>query len=373
MAAPAARLAPPTGAFDLSIIIPTYNEAKNIPELLRRTARVVTERFIRCEVLVVDDGSPDGTAEAARQVDVPIVVRVVERNGERGLSQAVVDGLRLARGTWVLVMDADLQHPPESIPQLLAAVRGGADFAIGSRYVQGGQANEFGLYRQLNSRVATLLAVPLLGAKVHDPMAGFFCLRRDLVGTEPLNPIGYKIGLELLVKCRPRHVVEVPIEFAARQAGQSKLDLREQIKYLRHLRRLYDWRWPVLTQAASFCAVGTCGMVVDLTMMTLLMSAWGVFPLARVLSIAAAMVFNFFLNRWVTFLGAARDRWPSQLAKFVAACSLGLLINWSVSNLLYGLLPALRPVYQLLCIAGILAGTASNFLLSRHMVFRPRP
>ena len=91
----------------------------------------MTERNIRCEVLVMDDGSPDGTAQAARQVDVPLVVRVVERTGEKGLSPAVVEGIALARGRYILVMDADLQHPPESVPDLLAAVRGGDTAALG--------------------------------------------------------------------------------------------------------------------------------------------------------------------------------------------------------------------------------------------------
>ncbi len=361
--------APQADVFELSIVVPTYNEAKNVPELLRRIARVVTQKDIRCEVIIVDDNSPDGTAQAAREVDVPLVVRVVERSGPRGLSPAVVDGINLARGTYVLVMDADLQHPPESIPELLAAVRGGAGFVIGSRYVVGGEANEFGFYRILNSKIATLLTVPLVGRHVRDPMAGFFCLRRDLADAEQLNPIGYKIGLELLVKCRPGKIVEVPIRFSPRHAGDSKLTLSEQIKYLRHLRRLYDWRWPTLSQAVLFCAVGTCGMVVDLTLMTLLMFFGVAFPLARVASIATAMVFNFVLNRRITFPGAALRTWKPQLAKFVAACSVGVVINWSVSNALYALIPSLRWAYQLFCIVGIVTGTASNYLLSKYVVF----
>jgi len=369
---PANDTASPTGLFELSVVIPTYNEAGNVAELLRRIARVATEKGIRCEAVVMDDSSPDGTAEAARQTDVPLTVRVVERTGERGLSQAVVEGIGVARGDYVLVMDADLQHPPESIADLLQAVRDGADFVIGSRYVPGGQANEFGFLRQLNSKAATLLAVPLIGRRVRDPMAGFFCFRRDLAKDRPLSPIGYKIGLELLVKCAPKNVVEVPIRFSSRHAGDSKLSLTEQLNYLRHLRRLYDWRWPTLSQAALFCAVGSSGMIVDLGLMMVLMYLGVAFPLARVASILTAMVSNFFLNRWITFLGADRSPWRPQLAKFVAACSLGLVINWSVSNALWALIPSFRRAYQLFCIAGIIAGTLSNYLLSKHVVFRAK-
>ncbi|UCE60844.1 MAG: glycosyltransferase family 2 protein [Phycisphaerales bacterium] len=360
---------PRSSVFELSVIIPTYNESKNIPELLRRIARVVVEKDIPCEVIVVDDNSPDGTAEAAKNVEIPIVVRVIKRTGERGLSQSVVDGLRIAQGMYVLVMDADLQHPPESIPNLLAAVRTGADFVIGSRYVSGGRTNDFSFYRKLNSRVATLLTLPLVGRNALDPMAGFFCLRRDLIDTSPLNPIGYKIGLELLVKCSPQNVVEVPIRFSSRGAGESKLNLAEQLNYLRHLRRLYDWRWPNLSQIGMFCAVGTSGMIVDLTLMTLLMYVGMAFPLARIASIAVAMVSNFFLNRWMTFLRARQGDWSRQLPKFVAACSLGLVINWSISNALWILIPSLRWAYQLFCVVGIITGTASNYILSKYVVF----
>lgn len=360
----------PRTRVDLSIIVPTYNEAGNIPELLRRISRVVTERLIPCEVLVVDDGSPDGTAEAARNVDVPVVVRVIERDGDRGLSPAVIDGISAARGEFVLVMDADLQHPPEALPDLLAAARQGADFVIGSRYAPGGRSQEFGLYRQLNSKIATWLALPLVGRQVRDPMAGLFCFRRDLVAGQALSPVGYKIGLEILVKCRPESVVEVPITFASRHAGDSKMDLAQQVEYVRHLRRLYGWRWPTASQAGLFCAVGTCGMIVDLTLMTLLVALGVVFPVARIGSILTAMVSNFLLNRRITFPDSRQGRKRSQFVRFAAVCSLGLVINWSISNSLYALLPAWRPYYQLFCVAGIMAATLSNFILSKHVAFR---
>ena len=360
----------PGGAFELSIIIPTYNEAGNVPELLRRIARVVTGRSITCEVLVMDDSSPDGTAEAARTTDVPIVVRAVERTGQRGLSPAVIEGIHLARGRYVLVMDADLQHPPESLVDLLQAVRDGADFVIGSRYVPGGTSGEFGLYRRLNSRIATLLAAPLAGRRVRDPMAGFFCFRRDLITDQPLNPVGYKIGLEILVKCRPDTVTEVPIDFGARNAGDSKMTLSQQADYLRHLRRLYDWRWPGISQCILFFAVGGTGMVVDLGIMALLMCANWSFPVARVLSILAAMLWNFLLNRRVTFPDAVKGRADRQLVRFVAVCLLGLCINWAVSNSLYVLIPSMRVYYQLFCIAGIVVASINNFVLSKYVAFR---
>src|SRR5207247_2034186 len=166
------------------------------------------------------------------------------RTANRGLSPAVLDGLRAARHDRLVVMDADLSHPPEKIPDLLAALEGGADFVIGSRYVPGGSTDaEWGLFRWLNSKLATLLARPLTSAK--PPMAGFFAWRRGTfeAGVD-LNPIGYKIGLELIVKCRCRKIAEVPIHFADRKVGQSKLSFREQLRYLQHLRRLFIYQYP---------------------------------------------------------------------------------------------------------------------------------
>jgi dolichol-phosphate mannosyltransferase len=195
------------------------------------------------EILVVDDHSQDGTEEACAVLARTYPLRLLVRRNERGLASAVLHGMRQARGTWLVVMDADLSHPPEAVPSLVAPLRAGkADFVLGSRYVPGGSTEEgWGLYRWLNSKIATLLAWPL--ARVHDPMAGFFALPGRLFeAAEGLDPIGYKIGLELLVKCRCRRVVEVPIHFRNRLHGHSKLSLREQVNYLRHLLRLYRFR-----------------------------------------------------------------------------------------------------------------------------------
>jgi dolichol-phosphate mannosyltransferase len=161
-----------------------------------------------------------------------------------------------ARGDVFVVMDADLQHPPEVIPGLIGALEGGAEFALGSRYTQGGStANKWTLFRKVNSWVATVLARPFAG-RVADPMSGFFALRRSTFerGTR-LAPLGYKIGLELMCKCRVGSVLEVPIHFAARAHGQSKLTVAEQFRYLEHLSRLYDFTFPRLAAYAKFAIV----------------------------------------------------------------------------------------------------------------------
>ncbi len=225
----------------VSIIVPTYHEEANLRPLVGRVGAVMDSDGRACEILIVDDDSRDGTEEAVRQLAERYPVRLVTRTGPRDLSLAVLEGLQQSRGRLLLVMDADLSHPPEQIPRLLDALETPpADFVIGSRYVRGGQTQEgWGAFRRLNSWAATLLCRPLVG-RVTDPMAGFFALRRETFEqADPLDPIGYKIGLELICRCRCRHVREVPIAFANRARGESKLTLEQQARYLVHLSRLY--------------------------------------------------------------------------------------------------------------------------------------
>ena len=229
--------------YDLTVVVPTFREAPNLGLLVPRIVAALEQAGLRGEIVIVDDDSADGTEDVCRTLAATYPVRLLVRKGERGLSSAVLHGMRQARGEVLLVMDADLSHPPEAIPQLFETIRSDdADFVIGSRYAGTGSTEEgWGLYRWLNSKVASLLAWPLSAAR--DPMAGFFALRRSaLDGADRLDPVGYKIGLELMVKCHCRRVREIPIHFSNRVHGASKLTIKEQINYLRHLRRLYWYK-----------------------------------------------------------------------------------------------------------------------------------
>ena len=216
---------------DVSVIVPTYCEAENLPLLVPRIAAACPA----AEILIVDDDSPDATAAVCAELPVRLLVR----KGERGLASAVLYGMHHAQGDVRVVMDADLSHPPEAIPALVDAIRAGADFAIGSRYVRGGRTDaDWSRWRRLMSRVATLLARPLTPAR--DPLAGYFAIPRGTFANGgPFDPVGFKIGLELMVKCDCRRVREVPITFRDRHKGVSKLTGREVVNYLRHLARLY--------------------------------------------------------------------------------------------------------------------------------------
>jgi dolichol-phosphate mannosyltransferase len=170
-------------------------------------------------------------------------VRIVVRKGERGLATAVIHGIEASSGDIVVVMDADLSHPPSAIPTMLERLRrGDSDFVLGSRYVEGGSIHDdWSLFRRLNSVIPSLLARPLCPLK--DPMSGFFAFRRaDMPDAARLSPVGYKIALEIYVKGYFNNPSEVPIHFADRQHGESKLSLKEQLNFIRHLGRLYAFK-----------------------------------------------------------------------------------------------------------------------------------
>ena len=247
----------PRGASTVSVIVPTYREVDNVPILVGRLKAVAATHALPLELLIVDDASNDGIASLPERLREAGWMRVMVRHARRDLSQAVLDGLRAATGDVLVVMDADLSHPPEAIPSLLAALaRPDVDFVLASRYVAGGSTHPgWGIVPRLNSWIARWLALPFLAAS--DPMSGFFALRRPtFLGARELDPVGYKIALELIVKCGCRAVQEVPIHFAPRLHGRSKLGLRVRIDYLRHLKRLIDYRYGGLLGLIGATATG---------------------------------------------------------------------------------------------------------------------
>ena len=227
----------------VSIVVPTYREAANIPILAERIKGALSGMGIQWELVLADDNSDDGTdalvADLARRLPIRIETR---RELPRDLSRSVLFGIRHARFDRVVVMDADLSHPPECIVDLLYALDEGHDMALGSRYTPGGAFDHgWGAWRFTASRVARWFARPLVDCA--DPMSGFFAIdRRVLPDPDTLQPIGYKIALELMVRGRLQ-VIEVPIGFRDRYQGASKLGMRQQMEYLRHLYRLYTFRY----------------------------------------------------------------------------------------------------------------------------------
>ena len=280
----------------ISIIVPTFKEAENLGLLIPQVPAAMSSRNgggWLWELIVVDDNSPDATKHVLDQLAARFPqLRYLILTNERGLSSAVLAGLSMALHEYVVVMDADLSHPPESVPSLVdPLLHGEADFVIGSRYVAGGKTEDWSRLRYLNSWGATMLAKPLVGT-VKDPMAGFFAFKRDMLRrADPLNPIGYKIGLELISKMRigPNRVAEVPITFRNRIHGESKLTLKEQFRYLEHLSRLYDYRFPKGSPRVKYLIAAGCGAIASFASLGIL-SVAGIAPFFSLAAATLAMI-----------------------------------------------------------------------------------
>ena len=221
----------------LSIVVPTYNERDRLAALVAAIFEAYQREGLNGELVIVDDNSPDGTGALADELATRHRIIVVHRAGKLGLGTAVIEGFAAASAPIVGVIDGDLSHPPAMLPRMLAVMRKhDADIVIGSRYIPGGGTRNWGVGRLLMSRAACVLARGV--TPVRDATSGFFLIRKDLARGVKISAGGFKICLELLVRGRPRSVVEVPYVFEGRTAGESKMNLREALGYLDQLKDL---------------------------------------------------------------------------------------------------------------------------------------
>jgi dolichol-phosphate mannosyltransferase len=233
----------------LSIIVPTYNERDRLGDLVAGIFAAYGKRGLDGELVIVDDNSPDGTGALADELARQHRIQVIHRSGKLGLGTAVVEGFEAARAPVVGVIDADLSHPPELLPLMLAVMRKtSADIVIGSRYIPGGGTRNWPFGRLVLSRLACVIARVL--TPVSDATSGFFLIRRDLARGVKISAGGFKICLELLVRGRPASVAEVPYVFVGRTAGESKMNMKEATGFLQQLRdlRAFTRQHPPLQQ-----------------------------------------------------------------------------------------------------------------------------
>ena len=243
----------------VTIILPTYQEFDSLPSLIESVEEIKSSTLPNLQLIIVDDNSNDGTEQLIAELGKNWVELII-RTEDRGLSPAVIAGLQSTSTEFCVVMDADGSHPVSAVPQMIEALQQGADFVVGSRYIGGGTTEDgWGVLRWLNSKIATLMARPF--TKVLDPMSGFLAFRRSTFEqAENLNPVGYKIGLELIVKCNCINVTEIPIHFRTRQLGESKLTLSVQWQYLQHVIRLLRYTHPNFVSFLTFATVGCSGL-----------------------------------------------------------------------------------------------------------------
>lgn len=359
-----------------SVVIPTFNEAANIGELLDRLEAAAGSAGRSFEVLFVDDSTDDTVRvieEEAGRRGFP--VRVVHRpSPENGLGGAVLLGLRSVATRWAVVMDADLQHPPEVVPLLLtAAVEGEADLVVATRYSGGGDAGGLsGWLRVLISRTTTVLCRLVFRrrlAAISDPMSGFFAVQTAMLADRALHPTGYKILLEIAVRCAPRRVAEVPYVFQPRFAGSSKASAAEGVRFLRHLTRL-RFSAP-RARLLAFGAIGVSGVVPNLVVLWLLTTAAGApYLVAGIVANQAAVAWNFLLLDALLFHHRRSRHWSGRFGKFALVANADLLLRIPLLAVLVG------SVHLGVLFATALTLVAAfwlRFLITDRAIYVPRP
>lgn len=372
-ASPASRgclPAEPQRAVGVSIIVPRYQEVADVRPLAGRVANVMAGRT--WELLFVDDDSQHGCDHAVVLLAHSLPVRAEARPGVgRARSLCILHGLKCARHDRLVVMDADLSHPPEGIPKLLAALDGGAEMAIGSRRAPGGErCVTRNTWRRLSASLPTFLAKPLVTCS--DPMSGFFALDRvSLPAFGLLRPVGSMIALELMVRGRLR-VAAVPIGFPYRETDRGKQDWRRQFAFVRHLHRLYLWRFRRSTRIASFLAVGATSFVIDLAVYLGLQGLGVEHRLARFCSFWPAVTWGWWLNRQFTFADRPRAPPAQQWSRFAAGSVVGLIVNVGCYATLTTFVAALDERRFAALVIGIALASAVNYSAATLYAYRRR-
>jgi dolichol-phosphate mannosyltransferase len=376
----ARTMSSPTAPLELAVVLPTYNERDNIASMIARLEAALGG--VGWEAIFVDDDSGDGTADKLREIAAADRrIRVIQRIGRRGLASAAIEGMCATAAPVVAVMDADHQHDPALLPDMLAAIRAGeCELAVASRFAAGASPEGWSSpEREKASALANALARKVTGVSLSDPMSGYFMLRSELLRRDAhrLSGIGFKILLDILATAeRPLRVREFPLAFAARAEGESKLDRTVMFEFLVGL---YDkWLGRVIpTRFALFGTIGAAGVVVHMAVLSAFLATFGgrfedqlvsTFEAGQTLAALVAMSFNFALNNALTYADRRlRGAWPLARgwAGFAATCSVGLLANVGVAAVLVR--EGVHPYAAAL--AGILIGSVWNYALSGRFVW----
>ncbi len=372
-----------------SLIVPTYNESKNLGKLVEILTQLLNDYFNEnYELIIVDDDSPDLTWQVGLDL-MPSYpqLRIMRRQGEKGLSTAVIRGWQASQGEILGVIDGDLQHPPETLIKMLDQMKKGADLVVASRHVEGGGVSDWGFMRRVLSRGAQmlgLLILPNVIGRVSDPMSGYFMVRRSAIANYPMNPLGYKILIEVLGRGNIDTVAEVGYVFQERQEGESKVTWRQYVDYILHLLRLRSrgrltkisekLRVPV-KRFLKFGLVGFSGVFVDMAIFYLLSDAstlgWGL-TRSKVLAAEVAVLNNFLWNDLWTFrdLSSLQFGWKKRIKRFVKfnlICLFGIGLNLIILNLLVNYFGVNRYIANLIAIAIV---TIWNFWFNLKLSWR---
>ncbi len=365
--------------YDLTVIIPTFNEEANIRNIVMAVDSVFHEYSLHGQILVVDDDSSDSTISTVKDLKrIHENVDILVRRQDHGLSQSVADGFSHAASEIFLVIDADFSHPPILIPRMYEEIQKGNDIVIGSRYMEGGAIRKWPLKRRVISIGATFLG-RLLFPDITDPVSGFFAVRKQVVEKAPLKPRGYKILLEVLGKGAWEKDKEIPFEFVDREIGASKLRIKTIIQYVQQVIdiSLYSFThfegaaWREWKRIFKFGIVGLSGIIVNLGVLFLLVECTPTDKiLASFIAIELSILNNFIWNDMWTFRSVENrkvSRWWHRLVSFNLVSVGGVVINL---GLFYFMTSWFATYYMLSQLAGILAAFAWNFIINRRFTWK---
>jgi dolichol-phosphate mannosyltransferase len=368
-------------AAPLTLVVPTRNEAENVGRLVRQLRESLSG--IDYRVVFVDD-STDETPQIIRSLgrEDGRVTLIHREGGERdgGLSTAVTTGIERVSGAseYTCVMDADLQHPPEKVREMLEVARASdADVVVASRYASGGDYSGLsGPLRRAVSVGSKYLAQIVFreARKTSDPMTGFFLVRNRAISGIQFRPTGFKVLLEILVCAPDLKVVEVPLNFRARNAGVSKATMRQGLEYLTHTASLF-WYVPSAGRFWKFAMVGASGVVVNMVTLVVLAEYFDAHKvIAWMFAVGVSILSNFLLNNaftWRDVRNSSRIHFLLRGALAYPVAIMGIGANFAVYYPLLKYVSDAFPYYVLFNFLGIVAGTSVNFILSSRLVFRP--
>ncbi|MCC8180201.1 MAG: glycosyltransferase family 2 protein [Planctomycetes bacterium] len=350
----------------LSIVVPSFNEKPNVLPLLAAIDNALGG-VVEYEVVFVDDSSDDTPALLHKLYQENPRIRYLHRENGDGLASAVVEGFGLAKGDVIAVMDADLQHPPSLLAPMYHAIQENADIVLPSRYVNGGGSEGLSFIRMLASKSARVAGQIFLKSmrKVSDPMSGYFMFRRSVIDGVRLNPLGWKVLMEVLVLGKYRTVVELPYHFEKRNAGESKLSFKVTLQYFMHILSLVV-RSERDRRFFLFALVGLSGVVVDMAIF-IACTSWSSISInaAATISAVVAMVSNYILNRTVTWKSKSKNI-SREFAKYAATSIVGI----GIKNVCVYLLVRIGMSGIWSNLIGIVVACVWNYFLSSVWVFR---
>jgi dolichol-phosphate mannosyltransferase len=364
--------------YDLTVIIPTFNEEVNIRKIVSEVDAVLSKSSLNGEILVVDDSSPDGTIGIINELKrTKNNLNLIVRPADHGLSPSVADGFARASSDIFVVIDADLSHPPALIPIMYHEIKAGNDIVIGSRYMEGGGIKKWPLKRRVISLGATFLG-RLLFPEIRDPVSGFFAVKKSVVEHAPLKPKGYKILLEVLGKGSWKKEKEIPFEFVDRATGSSKLKGKTIIEYAEQVmdNACFSWNhhesavWQEWMKLFKFGIVGLSGIIVNEGVLIYLKQyVQFSLPVSSIFAIEFSILSNFIWNDLWTFKSDrqhALSRWWQRFLSFQVVSIGGAIINFIILNVLATLVGI---DYRVANILGILVAFTWNFWVNRRVTW----